>query len=123
MTRLQDVQSTVADWLGLQPKSRWDRLMAIDWRDYVPSRQDLRGMLPTQRTTVDFDATSLVVGLVVGVGVGVGITLALSSRAVQPRLTRAREQVREAMGRVQEGAQNVPSRLNITRMEEQPTTR
>lgn len=122
MTRLQDVQDTVVDWLGLKPKSRLERLRDIDLMDYVPSRQDLMGWMPGQRKqTVDIDATSLVVGLVIGVGIGVGVSYALTSRKVQPTLNRARRQMRDALDRAQEEAQNLPSRLNITRMEEQTT--
>lgn len=122
MTRLQNVQDTVVDFLGLKPKSRMQRLMDIDLMDYVPSRQDLVGWLPGQKKqTVDIDATSLVVGLVLGVGIGVGVSYALMSRNMQPTLNKARRQMRQALDRAQEEAQNLPSRLNITRMEEQAT--
>lgn len=114
MTRFETAQSTVATWLGLQPKSRWERLREMDWHQVVPSRQDIRGMLPRQRA-VDFDATSLVVGLVVGVSIGVGVGYALS----RPTLKRARQQVREAISRAEENLGDLPNRLNITRMEEQ----
>jgi hypothetical protein len=122
MTRLQDVQDTVVDFLGLKPKSRLQRLMDIDVRDYVPSRQDIIGMIPGRRRQgVDLDITSLVVGMVIGVGIGVGVTVAMNSRQVQPTIKRARKQVKVALERAQEEAQNLPSRLNITRMEEQTT--
>lgn len=89
MTRLQNVQDTVVDFLGLKPKSRMQRLMDIDLMDYVPSRQDLVGWLPGQKKqTVDIDATSLVVGLVLGVGIGVGVSYALMSRNMQPTLNK-----------------------------------
>jgi hypothetical protein len=118
MTRFETAQSTVATWLGLQPKSRWERLREMDWHDVVPSRQDIRGLLPRQQhRSVDFDTTSLVVGLVVGVSIGVGVGYALS----RPTLKRARQQVREAIDRAEENLGDLPNRLNITRMEEQKT--
>lgn len=117
MTRFETAQSTVATWLGLQPKSRWERLREMDWHQVVPSRQDIRGLVPQRQRSLDIDATSLVVGLVVGVSIGVGVGYALS----RPTLKRARQQVREAINRAEENLGELPNRLNITRMEEQKT--
>ena len=118
MTRLEEAQSTVAQWLGLQPKSRLDRLRELDWHDYVPTRQTLSGLMPMQRRNIEWDTTSLVVGLVVGVSIGVGVGIALS-RTGRPALSRARRQVSEAIDRVEERMGEMPGRLNITRMEDQ----
>ena len=122
MTRLQDVQNTVADWLGMQPKSRWERFTEMDW---MPSARDIRGSLPFQQRTriPEMDTTSLVVGMIVGVGLGVGLGYAMARTDVRRQIDRARGQVRDALDRVQEEAQNLPGRLNITRMEETSTKR
>jgi hypothetical protein len=132
MNRLEAMQHTMATWLGLEPKSRWDRLRELDWHDIVPTGRDLRHighMMPTnrdirrlvsRRPNVAIDTTSLVVGLIVGVGIGVGAAYAVTHQG-KPTIGRARRQLRKAADKVEGTLADIPARLNITRMEEEPT--
>ncbi|MNS08964.1 hypothetical protein D3C72_404330 [compost metagenome] len=120
MTRFDEVQHTVTGWLGIRQKTPWERITGMDWQGLMPSRQDVRGLVPHRHTLSrpNIDTTSLVVGLIVGVGIGVGVGYALA-QDVRPSVRQARRQVRQAMSKVEDNLREVPSRLNITRMEEQ----
>ena len=89
--------ATLAINLGLRRQTPWERLKDIDLKD-------LRG-LTDRLPDVDFDTSSLVVGLVLGVGLGYGLALAVRNSGFT--ISRARREARRALERVQEA---VPTR-------------
>ena len=121
MTRIDEVQSTVMDWMNRQQKAVRKPIAGFDWHDYVPTGKQLRAVLPIRQTrhTAHVHPGSLLIGLAVGVGIGVGVGLMAS----RPSLNRAKRQVKQAIEAAEENLQNLPSRLNITRMEETQTKR
>lgn len=117
MNRLRDLQESMAEVLGLQPRSNWDRLREFDVRDYLPSqRHTARDYLPSRpNVNVDYDVPSLVVGLVVGCALGVGLGYMLKGN-VKPSVSRARRSVQNTLSKVEE---RLPNRMSITRMDEE----
>jgi hypothetical protein len=119
MNRIDEVQSTMMDWMNRQQKVARKAVDRFDWHDYVPTERQLRGWLPGVQPKPAIDTTSLVVGLVIGVGIGVGLGVIAS----RPSLNRAKRQVRQAIEAAEENLQKLPQRLNITRMEEESAQR
>lgn len=107
MVQLKDIRHDLADALGMR-KSAWDRVRdnvsGIDLGSYMPSRSHSR--MPSRQMVNDIDTTSLVVGIVAGVAIGLSLGYLLKGN------------VKPAVKRVRQRAQELPSRLNITRMEE-----
>lgn len=107
MYNLKDTRNSVMDLFGYtEPQRSWDRLRNVNLRHYMPSRN--------QPVVDRLDGTSLIVGVAIGVALGFGLGLALKD-SLSPAVSRARQKAKKAYDQAKE---QVPARLNITRMEE-----
>ncbi len=106
-----DAAARIAETLGLREPTYAERIQRFDWRSVAPSRASY-----DYRSALNYDTTSLILGLAVGVGVGIGIGYAVKGN-LAPTARRVRERTYDAIGGLQE---RLPQRLRVTRMEEEP---
>jgi hypothetical protein len=114
MMTILDSALRAAEALGLRDRTYYERARA-GYNDLAERSYNLRDYMPNRSS---LDASSLTMGLILGAAVGVGIGIYLAD-SVKPAIRSARKQVREAAETVQGQIEQLPTRLNITRMEEQ----
>ena len=108
-----DTALKAAERMGMRDRTPLERARAT-YNDLSAQATGLVNAIPS-RSTLDW--TSLTIGLIVGTAVGFGLGLYMRD-AMEPAMRKARKQVQKA----QEAVEELPQRLNITRMEEKPAT-
>jgi hypothetical protein len=109
-----DTALMAAERMGLRDRTPMERARAT-YNDLSTQATSLVNAIPS-RSTMDW--TSLTIGLIVGTAVGFGLGLYLRD-SMEPAMRTARKQVKKA----QEVVEDLPQRLNITRMEETPASK
>ena len=122
-----DTALKTAEQVGLRDRTPYERArasyndltsQASSLVDYLPSWNSMPSLrsLPTAEFAAPVtDWTGIMAGVIVGVAVGFGLGLYFKE-SVTPALESARKQARKAVDAVQE---QLPTRLNITRLDEQ----